>query len=501
MNFSRRIPYLIGTNALLLVPIFSAQAQDKSTSKRPNIVIFLADDMGYKDAGFTGATDIKTPNLDALANAGVVFSQGYASHPFSGPSRAGILSGRYQQRFGFEENPAYDTQNNYMGICVDEVLFPARMQEVGYTTGGIGKWHLGASLPFHPNNRGFDYYYGFLGGGHDYFRVDLNITEEESAAIKNSEEGSVAEGYYQPLIENNKPVVFDGYITDVLSEKAVEFIDDNAEKPFLLYLAYNAPHSPLQAPEEDIARYSHIKDEKRRIYAAMVDVMDRGIGTVVESLKRNGLYENTIIFFMSDNGGPQGQGYTPHNGSDNGDFRGGKGQYYEGGIHIPFMLSWPAKIKAGTQYDYPVNTLDVSRTAVELAGGDALGERPMDGVNLIPYVTGECNEAPHEAIFWKGSSGSKFAVLSSDRVKYVRNKPQDTPQLYFLNKDVSETKDKVEGNENLVDELKGFWDIWDKGNSESIIPLCNQYHNFMEDVYENTTMPKIRAANRKKMKK
>ncbi|MFR9503475.1 MAG: sulfatase-like hydrolase/transferase [Rikenellaceae bacterium] len=475
MTFNTKLTCLFGTNILLLAPMVGAHAQSSSNAQqRPNVVIFLADDMGYADAGFTGSTDIKTPNLDALAEAGVVFSQGYATHAFSGPSRAGLLSGRYQQRFGFEENPAYDPANDYLGIDVNEVLFPARMQEAGYATGGVGKWHLGAAQVFHPNERGFDYFYGFLGGGHSYFTIDLSKPIDEA--------------YYQPLIENNKPATFEGYLTDVLSEKAVDFIDENADNPFFLYVAYNAPHSPLEAPEEDIARYAHIEDKKRRVYAAMVDVMDRGIGTVVESLKRNGLYDNTIIFFVSDNGGPQGQGYTAHNGSDNGEYRGGKGQYYEGGIHVPFMACWPAKIKPGTKFDYPVNTLDISRTAVELSGGDPLSTNPMDGVNLVPYVTGEIEGAPHEAIYWRGANGKKWAIVSSDGSKYVRNKPSDTPQLFCLRTDASESNDLVAENPELARELREKWNSWNEGNVESEILLYTHYQKFRDEFYQKAKM-------------
>ncbi len=478
MKINTKLTAILGTNVMILAPMVGAHAQNNASEQRPNVVIFLADDMGYADAGFTGSKDIKTPNLDALAASGAVFSQGYATHAFSGPSRAGILSGRYQQQFGFEENPAYDPANNYLGIDVSEVLFPARMQKAGYTTGGVGKWHLGAAQPFHPNKRGFDYFYGFLGGGHSYFTIDLSRPIDEA--------------YYQPLIENNQPATFEGYLTDVLSEKAADFVDKNADNPFLLYVAYNAPHSPIEAPQEDIDRYAHIKDPKRRVYAAMVDVMDRGIGEVVESLKRNGLYENTIMFFVSDNGGPQGQGYTPHNGSDNGVFRGGKGQYYEGGIHIPFMACWPGVIKPGTRVDYPVNTLDISRTAVELAGGDPLSDKPMDGVNLVPYLTGEKQGAPHEAIYWRGANGKKWAIVTADGAKYVKNKPTDTPQLFFLGEDASESNDVVGSNPKLAAELRERWNSWNKKNAPSEILLYNQYHKLREAFYEKATMTRMK---------
>ncbi len=232
----------IGVVALTTNPAVAASVE------QPNIIVIMADDMGYADAGFTGAKDILTPNLDALAASGAVFTQGYSNHPFSGPSRAALLSGRYQHRFGFETNPAYDVNNTLLGISTGEKLFPKRLQEAGYKTAGFGKWHLGAAYPFHPNKRGFDYFYGFLGGGHDYFRVNNTV--------------EAGEGYQMALIRNEKPASFDGYLTTALSRDAVTYINDNVkgDKPLFLYVAYNAPHQPLQAPKEDIARYAHIED-------------------------------------------------------------------------------------------------------------------------------------------------------------------------------------------------------------------------------------------------
>ncbi|MEM6472038.1 MAG: sulfatase-like hydrolase/transferase [Planctomycetota bacterium] len=195
-------------------------------AEKPNIIVFMADDMGYEDAGFTGSSEIETPNLDELASSGVIFTQGYANHPFCGPTRAALLSGRYQHRFGFETNPAYDPSNPAMGIDADVPLFPKRLQKAGYVTGCVGKWHLGAAEPFHPNNRGFDYFYGFLGGGHHYFDIDLTKP--------------VKEAYLQALVRNDKPAIFDGYLTTALSRDAASFVNANKNKPFFLYVAYNA---------------------------------------------------------------------------------------------------------------------------------------------------------------------------------------------------------------------------------------------------------------------
>ncbi|MFR9650845.1 MAG: sulfatase-like hydrolase/transferase [Rikenellaceae bacterium] len=446
-----------------------------AANTKPNVIVILADDMGYADTGFTGAKDILTPNLDALASEGVVFTHGYANHAFSGPSRAALMTGRYQHRFGFETNPAYDPANPYLGMPQDETLFPARMQQVGYKTGVIGKWHLGASENHHPLNRGFDYFYGFLGGGHDYFRIDMTKP--------------VWEAYLQPLQRNKMPATFDGYLTTALSRDAVNFINENKDDPFMLYLAYNAPHAPQQAPAEDIARYAHIEDKKRRTYAAMVDVMDRGIGEVVEALKKSGIYENTVIFFMSDNGGPQPSESSPGswNGSCNEPFRGGKGSMYDGGIHVPFMMCWAGGVKGGIKYEYPVNSLDIGRTAVELAGGDPDSGKGMEGVNLVPFVKKEVKGAPHEAIFWR--SGGNYAALASDKMKYVKDRESKTPQLFYIAKDAGESNDLSAKSESKVAQLKSAWEGWNSGNIPCSILGYKDYHK-KRDAFYQTAVPK-----------
>ncbi len=452
----------------------SAVTLSATANTKPNVIVIMADDMGYADTGFTGAKDILTPNLDALAKEGVVFTHGYSNHAFSGPSRAALMTGRYQHRFGFETNPAYDPANPYLGLPLDETLFPKRMKDVGYTTGVIGKWHLGASHNHHPLNRGFDYFYGFLGGGHDYMRID--VTKD------------VDEAYLQPLHRNKKSADFEGYLTTALSRDAVNFVNTNKDKPFMLYLAFNAPHQPLQAPKEDIERYAHIEDRKRRTYAAMVDVMDRGIGEVIESLKKNGLYENTIIFFLSDNGGPQPSKSSPNGGnaSSNAPFTGGKGSLYEGGIHVPFIASWPAGMKGGVRYEYPVNSLDIGRTAVELAGGDPNSGKGMEGVNLVPFVNGDKTGAPHEAIFWRAGAGQ--AVVTAEKMKYVKM-GTTAPKLFFLTKDITESNDLTAKNGAKAEELKSLWNSWNKGNIPSNILGYKDYHKKRDEFYK-TAVPK-----------
>ncbi len=442
-------------------------------AKQPNIIVILADDMGYADAGFTGAKDIKTPNLDTLAQSGVVFERGYVTHPFCGPSRAGILAGRYQQRFGFGANPAYDPANTLMGLDPTEKLFPKRLQEAGYITGAVGKWHIGAADGFHPNQRGFDYFYGFLGGGHDYFDIDISQP--------------VKEGYLQGLVRNKSVADFEGYLTTAFSRDGVQFIVDNKDKPFFLYMAYSAPHQPLQAPAEDIARYAHIADKRRRIYAAMVDVMDRGIGEIIDALIANGIYENTLIFFLSDNGGPLASDSNPgkSNGSSNAPFRGGKANFYDGGVHVPFVASWPARIPAGTRYQYPVIALDIASTAVAQAGG-SLGSPALEGVDLIPFVTGEKLDAPHNALFWRSgeSARSHWSILISDSTKYLKDKDSKKPQMFYLPDDVSESNDILSENGALAKAMYAQWQQWDKGNVPDRFMGYKPYHRARDRFFE-----------------
>ncbi len=469
--------------AALIVCVFAFSTLIRSAgAEKPNIILIMADDMGYADAGFTGSKDILTPNLDSIAQSGVVFSQGYVNHPFCGPSRAALLSGRYQHRFGFETNPAYDPANPIMGIDPGERLISRRLQKAGYVTGLVGKWHLGAAEPFHPNNRGFDYFYGFLGGGHDYFRIDLTQR--------------VKEAYLQGLVRNRRPADFEGYLTTALSRDAAKFVETNQDKPFFLFLAYNAPHAPLQAPAEDIERYSHIKEQKRRVYAAMVDVMDRGIGEVVHAVETNGLRENTLIFFFSDNGGPQSSKAQPNkwNGSRNTPFRGGKGNMYEGGVHVPMIASWPAKIPAGSVYDKPVIAIDIARTAVEVAGGNAMEEPAMEGVDLMPFVTGRQKGTPHEALFWRGGDGTQWSVLAADGTKHLLDKDSNQPEMFYLPSDIAEETNLLDQQPERARELHDQWKKWNESNVPGRIQGYIDYHKQRDKFYLESIPEKAKDA-------
>ena len=298
----------------------------------------------------------------------------------------------------------------------------------------------------------------------------------------------VKEAYLQGLVRNGKPATFDGYLTTALSRDAASFVKSNKGNPFFLYVAYNAPHAPLQAPDEDIERYKHIPDKKRRIYAAMVDVMDRGIGEVISAVEENGLRDRTLIFFLSDNGGPQASKQKPGkwNGSSNQPFRGGKGDLYEGGVHVPFIASWPAKIPAGITFESPVISIDISRTAVAAAGGSPGGKHAMEGVDLIPFVTGEKRGAPHEALFWR--SGPRWSVLAADGTKHVREADGGSAKLFFLPDDVSESKDLIDSNPERARELREAWEGWNQKNVPCRLMGYIDYHK-RRDIFFSEAVP------------
>lgn len=276
---------------LVLSPLLAISATEK-----PNILVILADDLGYGDLGFTGSDEIYTPRIDELASGGVVFNNAYVTHSYCGPSRAGLLTGRYQARFGMENNLSYSPFDPHAGIPETEQTFARRLQGAGYTTGIIGKWHMGAAPNHHPNNRGFDYFFGFLSGGHSYFPEDETIKAPLFTA-NGQPDYMVNEGGYLPLVRNEKGATHTEYLTTQMSRDAARFVQET-DDPFMLYLSYNAPHAPLQAPQKIIDRYKHIKDPERRIYAAMIDAMDSGIGMVIDALKESGKYKNTLIFFL-----------------------------------------------------------------------------------------------------------------------------------------------------------------------------------------------------------
>lgn len=413
---------------------------------KPNVLLIVADDLGYHDLGFQGAKEIPTPHLDKLAARSLICTNGYVSHPFCSPTRAGIMTGRYQQRFGHENNPAWLPQDTVAGLPLTETTYPQLMQQAGYTTGAVGKWHLGAHPQFHPNKRGFDEYVGVLGGGHAYFPAS----------------GGGAE-YNIPLNRNGKDEPQTKYLTDQFGDEAAAFVGRHAgeAKPWMLYLAFNAPHTPLQAKPEWLEKLKHIENTSRRTYAAMICAMDAAIGDVLAKLDATSQRDNTLIYFISDNGGPNLEGKNGTNHTDNSPLRGAKGAVHEGGMRVPFLVSWPAKIKPG-KYDQPVIALDFLPTSLAAADSASLTPKNLDGVNLLPFLSGEKSGPPHDTLLWRsGGPGGNNAVRRGD-MKLVRLGAAQ-PELYDLSTDIGESKNLAADKPEVVKELVTAIAEWEKG--------------------------------------
>ena len=423
-------------------------------SQKPNIIIILTDDMGYADVGFNGCKDIPTPNIDRIATNGVKFTNGYVTFSVCGPSRAGLLTGRYPQRFGYERNPQYRPNDPNMGLPKEENTLAESLKQVGYTSGIIGKWHQGADISNHPLNRGFDEFFGHLGGGHAYFPELLTI--KDSYSVENSE----GESYKTWIMRNHEPIQTKKYLTDEFSDEAVRFVERNQKQPFFLYLAYNAPHSPLQATQEYLDRFPNITDKKRKTYAAMVSAVDDGVGRLLDKLETLKLDKNTLVYFLSDNGGPE-----QNNGSDNGPLREGKSSIYEGGYRVPFAMQWKGTVKPGV-YDNPVSALDIFATIAALSKAPIKKDRPLDGVNIIPFITGKNKGMPHEMIYLRKFDERGYSVRYKDLklVIYKDNKPE----LYNLKEDIGEQNDIAK---LYPKEVKKIDDIRKKWDSQLIAPI------------------------------
>lgn len=393
------------------------------TKKQPNIIFILADDAGYADFGFQGSKEFKTPNLDALAKSGVRFTQAYTSAAVCGPSRAGMLTGVYQQRFGYEENnvPGYMSASGItgdeMGLPLDQTTIADKLREQGYTTALFGKWHMGNADKYHPTKRGFDVFYGFRGGSRSYMPYDENNPTDRN-------ENRLEEGFGN-FLEHK------GYLTDVLATEANRFIQANKDNPFFIYLSFNAVHTPMQATTEDLAKFPHLKG-KRKTLAAMTLAMDRAIGAVLKELKANGLMENTLIVFSNDNGGP-----SDSNDANNAPLSGTKANHLEGGIRVPFVMVQEGKLPKNTTYDYPISFLDLFPTFLKASNDKVDLPNHLDGVDLMPFVLGQKQDRPHQTLYWKKEN--RAAIREGD-LKLIRF-PDRPAELYNLADDISEVHD------------------------------------------------------------
>lgn len=415
------------------------EVKAQKSSSNPNFILIVADDLGFADLSLNGSKQISTPNIDRLAQEGVNFTRGYVSAPVCGPSRAGLMTGKNQVKFGFDNNlatsqPGFDPE--FMGLPVAEKTIADHLKPLGYVSGLIGKWHLGEGDRFHPLNRRFDEFWGYQGGGHDYFTSKPD-----------------RKGYLSPIECNYKTPQTITYITDDKGDECVDFIRRHKEQPFFLFASFNAPHAPMQATEADLELFSHIQDEKRRTYCAMVHRLDVNVGKILEALKNEGLEENTLVVFISDNGGPCDQ-----NASINAPFNGQKGILLEGGIRVPFIMKWKGQLPEGKTYRNLVISLDFAPTFLELAGGKNAMEDNFDGVNLMPYLTGQNLEKPHETLNWRFTIS---AAIQHENWKLVRL-PDRLPMLYNLSEDISEQNDvslqNIDRTKSML-KLLGEWDV------------------------------------------
>jgi len=441
---------------ILLMALGTITPTSAQSPAKPNILVILVDDFGYGDLSIHGCKDIPTPHIDALAGSGVRCTNGYISAPQCSPTRAGLLTGRYQQRFGHEYNSApLDS-----GLSLKETTLADRLKAAGYKTGLVGKWHLGSDEQHHPLSRGFDEFYGFLGGANPY------LPQGPKAVVPR-------------IVRGRDPIDEKQFLTEAFAREASAFIDRHQKAPFFLYLAFNATHGPMQAPDSYLANFQAIQDENRRTYAAMTAALDDAVGAVLAKIKSSGLEQNTLVFFHSDNGGP-----TDVNASRNDPFRGVKGEVREGGIRTPFFVKWPGKLPAGKTYDQPVIQLDIHPTVLAAAGISLPADaKPPDGVNLLPHLAGEKAGAPHETLYWRFNfppgrpERHKWAIRHGDWKLFTDiagNRTADegavageTIKLVNLATDIREEKDLSSQHPEKAKELKALWDKW---NAEMMPP-------------------------------
>ncbi|PKQ61062.1 sulfatase [Labilibaculum filiforme] len=445
---------------LLFTASCKGTVEKKEKDARPNILVVLCDDLGYSDVGFNGSKDITTPSLDKLAENGTVFSSAYVTHPFCGPSRASIMTGRYPHLMGAQFNLPPNCETIGEGISTNETFISKILQDKGYYTGALGKWHLGSVSKYHPNNRGFDDFYGFLGGGHEYF------PEEYRAKYENQKKAGkkVIFEYLVPLEHNGKEVRETEYITDALTREAVRFVGEASEKekPFFLYLAYNAPHVPLQAKEEDLKKFAHIKDEQRRTYAAMVYAVDRGVNKLVESLKENKQFENTLIVFLSDNGGKLSKGATNY------PLQEGKGSACEGGYRVPMFFHWPKNVPAGQCFSEPVSAIDFYPTFARLAGATIPADKVLDGKDMWDnFQNGKGSHKGEYIYCLRHRTGYTDVGARRDSMKVLRIN-QEPWKLINLDQDINEQHDLSAKYPEMLREMVAETEKWSQTHQQPI---------------------------------
>ncbi|MBK1856258.1 sulfatase-like hydrolase/transferase [Verrucomicrobiaceae bacterium 5K15] len=405
----------------------------------PNIVILFSDDAGYADFGFQPdcAEEMKqlTPNIDTIARDGVRLSNAYMSGCVCSPSRAGLMTGRYQERFGFDNNLPPGHKN---GVDLDETFGVKRLQKLGYKTALIGKWHLGYPAEYHPNERGYDWFYGLLQGSRGYHPYKKPSP-------------------HRVILDNKKPTPEEGYITDRFGDAACQFIQENKGEPFYLFVSFTAPHSPNQPNKKDLDRIKHIKKNMRRNYAGLMVSLDDNVGKILKTIKDSGIEDNTLVIFTNDNGGQTATG------ANNGRLKGKKGSLWEGGVRVPWAMRWPGKIKAGTVVNDPIISLDILPTVVDLTDHPVADSWNLDGRSMLPLMTGKAASLPERTLHWRQHGPEGSISLRRGKWKLIHNRGIEgaTPELYDLENDLGESKNVAAQNPELVKSLLSDMKQWE----------------------------------------
>jgi len=477
-----RLPHVGPTQAVTWMQGPAAPAKGE---RPPNVVFILVDDLGFNDITLNGGIDggsVPTPNIDSLARDGVTFTNGYAGNATCAPSRAAIMTGRYPTRFGFEftptpvafsrmvgtfrspgamhppqfardkvkDTPPLDSQ----GVPADETTIAELLKTRGYHTVHLGKWHLGGTKGSRPEDQGFDESLGFMAGG------AMFLPEDHPNVVNSKQDFDPIDRFlwgalpFSVQYNGGKLFAPDAYMTDYLTDQAIASIKANQNRPFFMYLAYNAPHTPLQATKADYEALSHIKDHRLRVYAAMIRNLDRNIGRVLASLKAQGLDENTLVIFTSDNGGAHYVGLPELNKP----YRGWKATFFEGGIHVPFLMRWPAQIPAGSRFQSPIGHVDIFSTTAGAAGATPATGKVLDGVNLLPFLDGRSQGDPHETMFWRSG---EYRVLLSGGWKLQRLRSPDKVWLFNLAEDPYEKTNLASARPDKVRQLTALLDRQD----------------------------------------
>jgi len=427
---NRFVPFLVGVSA-----VFYCQSLVSANASKPNILLIYADDLGYNELSCYGGKHVPTPNIDSLASGGQRLTQGYVSAPLCSPSRAGLMTGRYQTRFGHENN----SMASGRGLPLTETTLASRLKALGYATCMVGKWHLGSSVDRLPMARGFDEYFGVTGNPGSYFKP-----------------GGFIDSRVSPSVQSTEGTNF--YTTDAFAARAIDWLEKHKQEPWFLYLPFNAIHAPREAPEKYLKRFANVANTNDRTLFAMTVAMDDAVGIVLNKIRTMGQEENTLIFFISDNG-------APNHPDGNDPLRGQKHTTWEGGIRLPFIVQWKDHLPAGKLYPQPAIQLDVLPTCIAAAGGTTDPTWKLDGVNLLPYLLGENSGRPHETLYWR--IDGMWAIRHGDW-KLVHGRAGETPpELFNLAVDVSEKNDLASAQPAKAAELETLGNAW---NAEQAPP-------------------------------